>query len=152
MILNEMYLHEMKEHIKDMQGGYFIGHGLTKEAVLSNTDTMKRLWTIYQKDVEDYDCDRAFSLGDALNEVFGPEPKTDEPKYCCLFCGSKRFIGHQLILAEVYVNENGDFDDNLPGGLEAHIYDSERPYGPFTCDKCGNEFDELPKCQTVKLA
>ena len=96
MILNEMYLHEMKEHIKDMQGGYFIGHGLTKEAVLSNTDTMKRLWTIYQKDVEDYDCDRAFSLGDALNEVFGPEPKTDEPKYCCPFADLNALSGTSL--------------------------------------------------------
>ena len=152
MILNEEYLYEMKEHIKEMQEGYFTRRGLTREAVLKNTDTMKRLWTIYQKNVEEYGCDREFSRDDALNDVFGSEPKKDEPKYRCPFCGSKRFIGHQIIRAEVYVDENGDFDDNLPGGLEAHIYDSEKPYGPFTCDKCGHEFNELPEHRTVRLA
>ncbi len=152
MILSEEYLYEMKEHIKEMQEGYFTRRGLTKETVLNDTGTMERLWTIYQKDVEDYGCDRAFSLDDAMNEVFGPEPKRSEPKYRCPFCGSKRFIGHQLIRADVYVDENGTYDDNLPGGLEAHIYDSERPYGPFTCDKCGHEFDELPEYNTVKLS
>lgn len=152
MLMKKEYLDEMKEHIKDMQEGYFTRRGLTKEWVLGDKDTMERLWTIYQKNVEDYDCDRAFSIGDAMNEVFGSEPKKNEPKYRCPFCGSKRFIGHQLIRADVYVDENGTYDDNLPGGLETHIYDSERPYGPFTCDKCGHEFDELPECQTRKLA
>lgn len=103
MILSEEYLYEMKEHIKEMQEGYFTRRGLTKEAVLSDTDTMERLWTIYQKDVEDYDCDRAFSLDDAMNEVFGPEPKRSEPKYRCPFCRSKRFIGHQRPVYDLHV-------------------------------------------------
>lgn len=152
MIMDKGYLDEMKEHIEVMQEGYFVRRGLTKERILNDKDTMERLWMIYQKDVEEYGCDREFSRDDALNEVLGPEPRQDEPKYRCPFCGSKRFIGHQLIRTDVYVNENGDFDDNLPGGLEAHIYDSENPYGPFTCDKCGHEFDELPEYRTVSLA
>ena len=61
----------------------------------------------------------------------------------CKNCGNDRFIGHQIIRAEVIVDENGKFYDNLECGLEAAIYDSERPYGPFTCTKCGSEYDEL---------
>lgn len=152
MIMDKGYLDEIKEHIEVMQEGYFVRRGLTKERVLNDKDTMERLWTIYQKDVEEYGCDREFSRDDALNEVFGSEPRQDEPKYRCPFCGSKRFIGHQRIRADVYVGEDGAFDENLPGGLEAHIYDSERPYGPFTCDKCGHEFNELPEYRTVSLA
>lgn len=151
MIMDKGYLDEMKEHIEVMQEGYFVRRGLTKERVLNDKDTMERLWLIYQKDVEDYGCDREFSRDDAMDEVFGPEPKKAELKYRCPFCRSKRFIGHQIVRTEVYVGEDGDFDGNLPDGLEAHIYDSERPYGPFICDKCGHEFDELPEDRTVKL-
>ncbi|WP_251499109.1 hypothetical protein [Otoolea muris] len=71
---------------------------------------MERLWTIYQKNVEEYDFGREFSPDDAMNEVFGPEPKKTESKYRCPFCGSERFIGHQLIRADVYVEGNGEFD------------------------------------------
>lgn len=58
-------------------------------------------------------------------------------------CGCNRFIAHQLIRADVYVDERGEFDGNLPGGLEPNIYDAEKPYGPFTCVHCGKAYDEL---------
>lgn len=61
----------------------------------------------------------------------------------CKFCKNSRFIGHQMVRTDVLVDEKGDFSDNLPGGLESHIYDSEHPYGPFTCTQCGAEYDEL---------
>lgn len=61
----------------------------------------------------------------------------------CLKCGNDTFIGHQIIRADILVDENGDFCENLPGGLEPHIYDSEKPYGPFTCTKCGAEYEEI---------
>ena len=61
----------------------------------------------------------------------------------CKRCQNNRFIGHQIIRADVLVDESGDFVDNLPGGLEAHVYDSMHPYGPFTCTKCGAEYDVL---------
>lgn len=117
MIMDKGYLDEMKEHIEVMQEGYFVRRGLTKERVLNDKDTMERLWMIYQKDVEDYGCDREFSRDDAMDEVFGPEPKKAELKYRCPFCRSKRFIGHQIVRTEVYVGEDGDFDGNLPNGL-----------------------------------
>ncbi len=58
-------------------------------------------------------------------------------------CGNNCFYAHQIIRADVIVDESGNFEKNLPGGLEAHVYDSERPYGPFVCTKCGKEYDEL---------
>lgn len=121
-------------------------------------NTMEKLWCVYQKDVESYGCDRDFSLNDAVDEVLGVPPmqkKTyrigSSALYRCPFCGSERFIGHQLMRAEVYVGSDGEFDDNLPGGLEAAIYDAGKPYGPFTCTQCGQEFDELPENKLVKL-
>ena len=71
--------------------------------------------------------------------------------YRCPFCGSERFIGHQIIRADVYVGNDGEFEDNLPGGLEQHVYDSEKPYGPFTCCECNEEFDDLPEIEMVIL-
>lgn len=61
----------------------------------------------------------------------------------CKCCGSERFIAHQIVRADVMVDGNNEFQENLFGGLEAHIYDSERPYGPYTCPDCGAEYDEL---------
>jgi hypothetical protein len=29
---------------------------------------------------------------------------------------------------------------------EISVYDAETPYGPFTCRKCGAEYDSLPEC------
>ena len=63
----------------------------------------------------------------------------------CPKCGSVRFIGHQVLRADVIVDEDGEFLDNPEGGLEAAVYDSGKPYGPFTCVKCGTEYDEIPR-------
>lgn len=63
----------------------------------------------------------------------------------CRHCNNNQFIGHQILRTDVLVDEEGNFADNLPGGLESHVYDSEKPYGPFTCTKCGAEYDELPE-------
>lgn len=60
-------------------------------------------------------------------------------------CGNDKFIGHQIIRADVIVNENGDFDENLECGLEKAIYDAERPYGPFSCTKCRAEYEEITR-------
>ena len=159
MTLKNSYLEDMKEYIRNMDESEFTVRGTTKETVLGNKDTMERLWVVYQKDVEEYDCDTDFSLGDAVNEVLGAKPvqkaastpKKIRSKYRCPFCGSERFIGHQEIRADVYVGGNGEYEDNLPGGLEAIIYDSSHPYGPFTCSKCGREYDPLPENKQVRL-
>ena len=58
-------------------------------------------------------------------------------------CGNDRFIGHQIIRADVIVGVDGSFLENVTDRLEDSIYDAEKPYGPFTCTACGREYDEL---------
>ena len=61
----------------------------------------------------------------------------------CPYCNHNVFVAHQVLYADVLVDENGAFVNNMPDGLEAAVYDCERPYGPYTCNCCGAEFDEL---------
>ena len=58
-------------------------------------------------------------------------------------CGNDRFIGYQIIRADVIVGVDGSFLENVTDRLEDSIYDAEKPYGPFTCTACGREYDEL---------
>lgn len=59
----------------------------------------------------------------------------------CPKCGNKEFIAHQILRADVVVDGSNSFVRNLGCGLEASIYDSGTPYGPYTCIKCGHTFD-----------
>lgn len=62
----------------------------------------------------------------------------------CKFCGSPNFIGHQIIRADILVNgETGDFEEDLDGGLQNHVNDTEAPYGEFTCPICGAVYEAL---------
>ena len=58
-------------------------------------------------------------------------------------CGNDHFYGHQIIRADVIVDADGSFEENITNRLEDSIYDAERPYGPFTCTSCGKEYEEL---------
>lgn len=59
----------------------------------------------------------------------------------CPFCKNDQFFGHQLVRMDVLVDEDGDYvDSDNTGG---NIYDAEKPYGPFTCTKCGAVFEDL---------
>ena len=151
MILHEEYFDDVKEYIKAMNEKEFTKRGTTKKEFLENQDIMENIWCAHQKNVEEYGYDKAFSLQDAVKEVLSVFPSKASALYRCPFCGSERFIGHQVIRADVYVDESGEFDGNLPSGLEASTYDSSAPYGPFTCVKCSQEFDELPGNKQVKL-
>lgn len=52
-------------------------------------------------------------------------------------CGNTKFLAHQRSYHDVFVYTDNIFlDDN-------GIYESERPYGPFTCTECGAEYAEL---------
>ena len=58
-------------------------------------------------------------------------------------CGNDRFYGHQIIRADVIVGADGSFKGNVMDRLEDSIYDSEKPYRPFTCTTCGKKYEEL---------
>lgn len=61
-------------------------------------------------------------------------------------CGGDHFMAHQIIRHDIIVDAKGNFL------ADSGIYDSEKPYGPFTCITCGREYDELPKGNTNEVA
>lgn len=61
-------------------------------------------------------------------------------------CGSDRFMAHQICRHDVVVNDHGVWLE------DRGIYDSEKPYGPFTCMDCGQEYDELPESKDNEVA
>lgn len=56
--------------------------------------------------------------------------------------GNDIFYAHQRVYFEVIVDESGEFHSNLED-IAASIYDSDRPYGQYTCAKCNAEYDTL---------
>ena len=59
-------------------------------------------------------------------------------------CGNNRYFAHQILRADIIVDEDGRFDSNIDGSPSSvSIYDAEAPYGPFTCTKCKKEYEEL---------
>lgn len=54
-------------------------------------------------------------------------------------CTCEKFYAHQIVRMDIEV----DIDNNFICAGE--IYDSEEPYGPYTCMDCGQEYDELPE-------
>lgn len=56
---------------------------------------------------------------------------------------SDRFTAHQMVRMDVIVGSDNEFIEPINGeGKESSsIYDSEDPYGPYTCMACHHEFD-----------
>lgn len=54
-------------------------------------------------------------------------------------CGNDKFIGHQLVRMDVLVDADNHFL------AQKEIYDSETPYGPFSCTVCGAEYENIPE-------
>jgi hypothetical protein len=54
-------------------------------------------------------------------------------------CGNDKFTAHQVVYHDVTVDEHGTFIK------DEGIYESNTPYGPFTCTECDKEYEELPK-------
>lgn len=59
----------------------------------------------------------------------------------CPLCGNQEFTAKQLCYMDVVVDTNNSFIRNI------ECSDSERPYGPYSCTRCGHEMAELPKEQ-----
>ena len=58
-------------------------------------------------------------------------------------CGNREFIAHQVVRMDAIVNGHNDWQRSPNYDTDAAIYDSETPYGPYTCTKCGAEYGEL---------
>ena len=60
----------------------------------------------------------------------------------CPFCNNDQFYAHQMVRMDVIVDSDGDFLCN-DGEPDVAIYDADKPYGPFTCTRCGAIFENL---------
>ena len=58
-------------------------------------------------------------------------------------CGNLEFSAHQQCYLDVIVDEHGEFMRNPNNDAAEAVYESSTPYGPFTCEKCGKEYNEL---------
>ncbi len=62
----------------------------------------------------------------------------------CPNCGNDRFYAHRVVHTDVIVDEDGDFLEDCPEGVHpSEIYQANKPYGPYACTECGEEFAEL---------
>ena len=57
----------------------------------------------------------------------------------CKFCGGEHFFAHQQAYLDVIVDGENFFIENDPAGE----VQGKTPYGPYTCVRCGAEYDEL---------
>lgn len=71
MLLRNEYKEELKERIRETPDEIFLAKGLTKEQILAEEGIMDQLWIVYQKDIEDYECDEWWAYQDSLNEILG---------------------------------------------------------------------------------
>lgn len=58
----------------------------------------------------------------------------------CKICGNEEFYAHQEVRMDVICDGNGDFLNTVEG---QPIYDSDAPYGPYECTRCGASYEEL---------
>ncbi|MSS38324.1 hypothetical protein [Clostridium porci] len=61
----------------------------------------------------------------------------------CKCCGKERFFARQVCRMDVIVDGSNQFIDNVGKNGDVSIYDAETPYGPYTCEACGAEYDDL---------
>lgn len=69
----------------------------------------------------------------------------------CSVCDNEKFYAHQVCRVDIVVDGDNDFVENLISdkALGDSVYDSETPYGPYTCTECGEEFEELKETKNV---
>lgn len=67
---------------------------------------------------------------------YGDVSDSDDSGPLCS-CGNNRFFARQEVYYDVVVDGNNIFNRNI--GCE----DAETPYGPYTCTRCGKEYDDL---------
>jgi hypothetical protein len=65
------------------------------------------------------------------------------PRKGAAFAADATFTARQICRHDVIVDGDNDFSSDIA------IYDSETPYGPYICKKCGAEFDELDELWPV---
>ena len=62
----------------------------------------------------------------------------------CPHCGHDKFHASQQVYVNVLVSGNNHFLENTSQNMEDSVYEASNPYGPYTCQKCDLELEELP--------
>lgn len=68
----------------------------------------------------------------------------------CKRCGCAVFYAHQIVRMDIFCDGDGNFEENISANPAADIYDSEPPYGPFTCRDCGAEYENLDELDAIE--
>jgi predicted nucleic-acid-binding Zn-ribbon protein len=68
-----------------------------------------------------------------VDEINKKEPAV----FVCTKCGHDKFYGHQVCYHDILVDGNENFLDDK--GSEQ----SDKPYGPYQCENCGEEYEDL---------
>lgn len=104
MILKESYREDIVSYVKELPEAAFVG--ITKDEVLKNEDMVECMWTLYQKYVEDYDCDEEWSQQETVKEVLGRNIRIDiamEEK-----AGVKIEISRTLEISTAHISQEDD--------------------------------------------
>ena len=83
-----------------------------------------------------FGSDRALKV--AQQDGYPDEMMNYLSKFECSNCGNETFTAHQQCYHDIKVDGHGEFLG------DEGIYESGKPYGPFTCPECDTEYEELP--------
>lgn len=80
MIMRPEYLDELKDRIQNCPDPSVFNTGsdpdLTVGLLLADDELLEQLWTVFQKNIEDYDVDPDYAFVDACHEILGiPEER-----------------------------------------------------------------------------
>jgi len=76
--------------------------------------------------------------GTAIKEVDDGKKTFVEAPAKCPKCGCQKFYAHQNCCHDIIVDGHSNFLDDIK------VYESDYPYGPYTCFDCGHKMDNLP--------
>lgn len=82
MLMEHQYLDDLKEWIKETDASVFDSSPVTKEELLAKNSEdnpyLENMWCVYQKDVDEYECDPEWAYSDALSEVLNIQYSSNE--------------------------------------------------------------------------
>lgn len=64
-------------------------------------------------------------------------------KKACLHCGHNKFSANQCVRVNIVVDSDGQFLSNREENMENAVYDSEDPYGSFSCLNCDIDYEDI---------
>jgi len=69
----------------------------------------------------------------------------------CPKCGGDEFYASQRCYVDIVVDGFNEFLRNASENGELSVSDAEKPYGPYQCLRCKEEFDNLDSLKEVDL-